>query len=131
MNIDTSMFENYKYKQIYYIEDLQDSLRSLVLTQIWDHFATEESGINDIDSKELANFTFELLREQIGSHYPESPETEDNLMLRSQKTKKIIKLYLDKHPILGGDKVLLVSHYTFLKMYTMRKRDEGDSDGGK
>ena len=71
--------------------------------------------------------TFELIRQKIFDIHPNRVESLLNVYKRTLTTKKIIKDYLTETKLRSEQKVVLVSHYTFLGMYTTKWSGDVDS----
>ena len=90
-NLDTHLLEGYKNKTNYFLEDVYTD-----------------------DPDELKGSISEL----IAKKFPQPAESLYSVYLRATATKKYIKEYLESNDIPKSSKIVLVSHYTFLMMYT-------------
>ena len=90
-NLDTHILERYTNKVNYFLEDVYTD-----------------------NPEELKGSISEL----IAKKFPEPAESLYSVYLRAVATKKYIKEYLENTDISKESKIVLVSHYTFLMMYT-------------
>ena len=82
-----------------------------------------------IELKYLEEFerAFELIRQKVFDMFPDRVESLLSVYKRALATKKIIQDYLTESKLESGQKVVLVSHYTFLEMYATKWSGDVDS----
>lgn len=106
-NMDLSLFDCYKNKYNYFFEDLQESLRNEL-----------EPKIERKDDDPLGNNLYDLIFEKTKINHPHRTESLQNIYERAQRTKKIIRDYIEQNQIPKDEKVVLIGHYTFFMFCT-------------
>lgn len=69
--------------------------------------------------------------DQVESHFPKNVESYDSIYKRGVQTKNFIKNYIQQNNIdCKNNKIVIVSHNSYLRNFTAREPDNGKTNSG-
>lgn len=115
--LDFSLFDNYDDNVHWFLENMDDKIKHKIKPRI-------EPNDNDC----IGTNAYQLIMNEVSEVYPENLESRWNIFDRATRVKQFVKNYLANTHLEEGEKVVMVAHYVFIKIYTAKYTQEHSRD---